>query len=188
MAVIDLFGGEDLDGNGFSDELDDFKSQKENWLINEAHILIYEDDSFITASDENHTYDRIYVYDVKNNTPLIDYVFDSTNESDPYNSIISHLGQRTEDANGKVKYKIRVTEHINNILLRDSTNTKLGLVLSTNVNSVQNSEILDSEDETVTAIPSGSVVNTKGTVLYGSNSNVPEDKRIQLQIFYTEAN
>ena len=29
-------------------------------------------------------------------------------------------------------------------------------------------------------------MSPKGTVLHGSNINVPEEKRVQLEIFYTE--
>jgi len=71
-------------------------------------------------------------------------------------------------------------------LLRDSTNTKLGLVVSTNVNENLQSCLLDSEDESVTNVLSGSVMSPRGTILHGSNENVAEEKRAQLEIFYTE--
>ena len=38
IGIIDLFNSEDLDGNNISDELDAFKSQRDNWLINEANL------------------------------------------------------------------------------------------------------------------------------------------------------
>ena len=86
-------------------------------------------------------------------------------------------------------YALRLSkhiEHINSIFVRDSTNTKLGLVVSTNVNEILQSCLLDSEDETVTNVPSGSVMSPRGTILHGSNENVAEEKRAQLEIFYTE--
>jgi hypothetical protein len=94
------------------------------------------------------------------------------------------------------KFKIRLTEHLNNILLRDSTNTKIGLVLSTNVNADYiertggigtfiGAEILNSDDD-VTEIPASALITPRGTVLYGSNSNVPEGKRLKFKIFFTE--
>ena len=39
------------------------------------------------------------------------------------------------------------------------------------------------EDE---IIPFSSIISHEGTVLYGNGSNVPEDKRLRLEIFYTE--
>lgn len=205
MAVVDLFKGlVDCDGDGIAETnaLDCFKKTYrsvdkngdyivENGsfvlkkLINEAQLIVYEDET-MTAPEDFHKYDRVYAYDIKNNIPLIDYSLDpSVNTSDPYNSRIIHLGQRATDDNGLTKYKIRITEHLNNILLRDSTNTKIGLVLSGNINYTANSTILNSSDG-VTAVPSASVITPRGTVLYGSNANVPENKRMALEIYFTE--
>ncbi|MCF8274884.1 MAG: DUF4270 domain-containing protein [Flavobacteriaceae bacterium] len=155
-------------------------------LINEAQLVVHEDE---TMSDDFHKYDRLYAYDIKNNISLTDYNFDpSGSTTDAYNSRYVHLGQRITDDNGEnAKYKIRITEHLNNILLKDSTNTKIGLVLSTNVNYTTNSPILNSND-IVTGIPSASIITPRGTVLYGSNESVPENKRMSLEIYFTDEN
>ncbi len=191
MAIIDLFGNIDNDGiddgDGISDELEDFQNKKDKWLINEANLIFYEDEAMYSPNEDFHKYDRVYIYDLKNNIPLVDYFFDPTaNDANPFNSNIFHLGQRFVDENGAARFKIRITEHIKRILNQDSTNTKLGLVISTNVNSIQNLKVFDSDDEPVTLVPSGAVLSPKGTILLGSNPNVPEDKRVQLEIFYTE--
>ena len=106
-------------------------------------------------------------------------------------SKIINLGQRqvVKDDNGVevAKYKIRLTEHLNNILLKDSTNTKLGLILSTNVNLTNSSKILESEDE-VSEIPSTTLLAPRGTILYGNHQNVPENRKLKLEIFFTEPN
>ena len=188
MAVIDLFGNTDLDGNNISDQLEEFKSHKDDWLINEASLVFYEDESMYSPNEDYHKYDRVYLYDVKNNNPILDYFIDPTvNETNPVNSRVVHLGQRLNDDDGTpYRFKLRITEYVNNILLKDSTNTRLGLVLSTNVNIIQNSKIKEAEDENVTVVPSASILSPKGTILYGSNENTPEDKRVYLEIFYTE--
>ena len=80
-----------------------------------------------------------------------------------------------------------MTQHLNNILIKDSTNTKIGLVLSTNVNYIANASILNSKD-IVTGVPAASIITPRGTTLYGSNVNVPENKRMSLEIFFTESN
>lgn len=199
MAVVDLFSGNvDYDGETMS-ALDAFKKTYREVddnggyvikngdfvlkrLINEAQLVVHEDE---TMADDYHKYDRLYAYDIKNNIPLVDYKYDPTdNTTDPFNSRYIHLGQRKTDDNGIAKYKIRITEQLNNILLKDSTNTKIGLVLSTNVNQTYSSAILDSYDD-VTGVPSMSVITPRGTVLYGSNQNVAEDKRMVLEIFST---
>ena len=91
------------------------------------------------------------------------------------------MGQR--DPN-KLSYKIRLTEHLNNILIRDSTNTKIGLVLSSNVNLTNSSKILNSND-TVTSVPSASILMPRGTILHGTNTNV-YDKKMKLEVFFTK--
>lgn len=199
MAIVDLFGN---DPDALEDFLNDFRKTDANGefikdnttgtfvlkkLINEAQLVIYENDLLTTNIEDYHRYDRIYAYDVKNNTPIIDYnnFFDpSENPKDPFNSKILHLGQRNPD---QKKYKIRLTEHLKDILLRDSTNTKIGLVLSTNVNIINTAQTLISENG-VTGIPAAAILTPRGTILYGSKQsiNVPEDKRMKLNVFFTE--
>ncbi|WP_136482060.1 DUF4270 domain-containing protein [Cognatitamlana onchidii] len=207
MAVVDLFKGMiDCDGDGVAEEdalkcfIDTFRQIDNNGnyiqdpltnrfllkrLINEAHLVVFEDENIDNGGDENyHLFDRIYAYDLENNRPTIDYSIDQTeNSQDPFNSKVISLVPRNPE-NGK--FKIRITEHLNNILIRDSTNTKIGLVMSTNVNYIDNSEILNSEDE-VTQVPSATILSPRGSVVYGSNDNVDKDKKLALKIFFTES-
>ncbi|PWH83726.1 hypothetical protein DIS18_04000 [Algibacter marinivivus] len=202
MAVVDLFGNEDFDNNMIPDELDDFlmdyrKTDSEGAfikdnsgsyvlkrLINEAHLIIYEDESKISNDDEYHKYDRIYAYDVKNNSTTIDYQIDPTESNEAVNSKIFSLGQRENISTNLGLYKIRITEYLNNIIQNDSTNYQLGLVLSNNVNFTANSEILNSDDEYVTAVPSASIISPRGTILRGSNTN--SSNKLILKVFFTE--
>ena len=201
MTVVDIFSGNvDYNGETMSaldafkktyraeDDNGDYIIKNGNYvlkkLINEVQLIVYEDESL---SDDYHKYDRLYAYDIKNNIPLIDYSFDpSSSTTDPYNSKFIHLGQRITDDNGVSKYKIRITEHLKNILLKDSTNTKIGLVLSTNVNNTASASILNSKD-IVTGVPETSIITPRGTILYGSNTNVPQDKRMSLDLYFTES-
>lgn len=190
MSVIDLFSQEDLealrkeyrDNDGTGDPIK---------LINEAQLIIYEDTESLNGPEDYHKYDRLYVYDANNNIPLIDYSIDqriSENIADPVNSLIVHLGQRKEEEGVGFKYKIRITEHLNNLIFRDSTNTKLGLVLSNNVNVTASAPILDSS-QGVTQVPATGILTPRGTILYGSNV-APEDeaKKMRLEIFFTDPN
>ncbi|GAA4235287.1 DUF4270 domain-containing protein [Postechiella marina] len=158
-------------------------------LINEAQLVIYEDEENVSVDDETHEFDRIYAYDITNNQPTLDYLFDATdNTANPEFSKFVSLGVRTkyEDTDGEhYKYKIRITEHLNSILVRDSTNTKLGLVLSNNVNTTSNSNILESND-IVTGVPAASVLSPRGTVLHGNNDNVIDNRKMKLEIYSTE--
>jgi hypothetical protein len=184
MALINLFDG---DENGDSPILEEFKSK--NWLINEANLVFYVDQNLVQGQEP----DRIYLYDFKNETPLIDYYRDIADNSNPINSRVSHLGALERENNEQdgqgIRYKIRITEHINNILLRDSTNVKLGLVVSGNINFEGNTLLynLQTEEESFNKIPGSSIISPRGTVLYGNNTP-DEDKKLYLEIFYTEPN
>ena len=49
-----------------------FKEQEDKWIINEANLVFYVDQD---ACEENEP-DRLILYDLKNNTPIIDYFLD----------------------------------------------------------------------------------------------------------------
>ncbi|MCB0400041.1 MAG: DUF4270 family protein, partial [Winogradskyella sp.] len=84
------------------------------------------------------------------------------------------------------KYKFRITEHINNLLLNDSTNVELGLAVSLNVNLeeqfIQNQTL--TADNPNLSVPISSVLSPKGTVLHGNNTS-DLSKRVYLEIYYT---
>lgn len=186
MAVVDLFPT--------AEALEDFKSQfinsdgTQKKLLNEAQLIINEHTELLSnPTDANgdafHEYDRIYAFDIASNTVLIDAAIDpSLNNNEPLSSRRLSLGQRSESG----QYVIRVTEYLNNIIQNGSTNHKIGLVLSTNVNITANSSILNSEDD-VTGIPTASIISPRGTILYGSNtSELNNDKRLKLKLFFTK--
>lgn len=174
MTVVDLFG----------DEETDFRSKKDKWLINEANLIFHVDETKIT--DNENEPPRLLLFDLKNNVPIVDFFLDgSTSTTSPINSKIVHA-----EALSDGKYKFRITNHINNILQRDSTNVKLGLYVSANVNLSQNSKIQnaieDEDDETVLSlIPTSSILQPKATILHG-NQSLTIDKRPEFEIFYTE--
>lgn len=185
IAIIDLFPSlDDLESlkNLYKDEDGNYLR-----LINEANLIFYEDETIITdeEANEKHNYDRLYVHDLKNNTPLVDFQRDAIISSSPINSVVNHLGKRYEDELGRKKFKIKITEHLKNIIYEDSTNTKLGLSITSNVNLIDNSSVLvATPDEELTKVSRGTVLSQRGTVLYGNNTT--EDKQVKLEIFYTE--
>ena len=192
MSTIDLFNGEIQDENGeMVDAFDHFKNsfydqenEIANKIINEAYIEFFVDQTQ-NIQDEP---DRIYLYNFEQNTALIDYFLDQSVSSTTINAKINHLEPLTRDGDSLtgegVKYKIRITEHLNNLILRDSTNAKLALVVTANVGSIDNFSILNSGEEN-RDFPSGAILTPNGTVLHGSQSeNI--DKRPRIKIYYTD--
>jgi len=182
MVKIDLFNPTS-DDDRTSLELSDLQDQAENWIINEANIEFYVDEN--PALTGNVEPERIFLYDIENNKVLVDYLIDEQSNEFPLFSKPNHLGRLERNASGKgVKYKIKITEHIKNIIKKDSTNVKLGLVVSNNVNLLGSTDIKDvSNPESVLT---SSVTAHQGTVLY--NENAIEPKKLKLKIHYTELN
>jgi hypothetical protein len=184
MAVINLFNG---DAEGNSAEFDQFKSDFKDGdttkrLINEAYLEFYVDQTIVQGEEPN----RLYLYDLNNNIQLIDYVLDQSVNATTSRLVHSEPLLRVDDApDGEgIKYKIRITEHLNNIILRDSTNVKLGLVVTTNIGAINNFDV-QNEDATLSTVPSGAILSPRGTVLHGNNTS-DQDKRVTLKVYYTE--
>ncbi|MEI7509137.1 MAG: DUF4270 domain-containing protein [Flavobacterium sp.] len=222
MAVIDLFGGQK--NNFLNTDLQ--KMRDENWLINEANLTFYIDQGTMgTDADEPN---RIYLYDLTNKRPLVDFYTDySTNAITKFNKLA--FGGILLDGNSKIvnqknhergtKYKINITNYLRTLVkhgptfnsdktaylnsdgtaytsIKDSTNVRLGLVVTENINTsggnyyLKNPFTTTSSSNTLTSqyIPQMSVINPLGTILYGSNPSVPIDKRLKLEVYYTKPN
>jgi Domain of unknown function (DUF4270) len=185
LTIIELFG-EDLDGNGVADELEDLRDK--GWLINEANLIFYVNQDEIDGGSAEP--ERLIIYDTKNGRRLVDFNLDLTSNLEPIDAISEHLGrlERGSDGNGDF-YKIKITTHLSDIINRDSLNVPLGLMVSQNVTVAGFQELDDSsipkQGISIKEIPASSVVAHQGTVLFGNRAgNI--NKRLKLQIFYTE--
>ncbi|MDB2494615.1 DUF4270 domain-containing protein [Flavobacteriaceae bacterium] len=188
MTVINLFG-EDVDSNGIADELEVLRDQE--WIIDDARLKFYIDQNKVTGG--NTEPERISIYNINNSTVLADYFLDPTSSNLPEDAITNHLGkiERDTDNNG-VSYTINLTHHISNLINKDSTNVALGLMTSQNVllNGFQKLDTLlnpNQELPTIKTVQRSSVISHEGTVLYGNNT-LNEDKKLVLEIYYTEPN
>jgi hypothetical protein len=178
MTVIDLFKT--------PGELNLIRTK--GWLINEANLVFHIDAEKMASSNEPN---RIYLYDLTNNRPVVDYFLDVTNSADVKKSkyVFSGLINKEAVTNGRGQtYKIRITNQIRNLVkYADSTNVKLGLVVTENIGETGFSK-LKTPNSFTKKLPKASVMNPLGTVLYGSHPSVPVDKRVKLQIYYTKPN
>ena len=127
IAYIDLFN---------ETELATLRDKK--WLINEANLVFYIDQP--TMANATYEPQRIYLFDAIKNKPLLDYYADISAGSSPkYNKFI-HGGIIQKEASGKgIKYKIRITDYINNVLNgtnpNNNGNSRLGLVVTESINT-----------------------------------------------------
>lgn len=203
VAVIELFDKTDLLGydtagnlvnspNGVSDVLDEIRHNynNKNWRINEANLVFY-----INSAKMSGVYEpkRVYLYDLTNNVPLLDYsdgTSGSLSSSDPSLTKYVFSGIINVDSSTKrgTSYKVRITNHIRNII-KDATaaNVKLGLVVTQDISTITSNK-LKLKNSVISEVPRASVVSPLGTVLYGGTSSVSDDKRLKLEIYYTKPN
>ena len=191
VSTLDLFSGTITNDNG--EEMSAFDHFKQFFyddiadepirIVNEAYIEFFVNQSF-TNDDEP---ERIYIYNYEQNTALIDYFLDQSVSSLTINAKINHLEPLVRDSlddDKGIKYKIRITEHLNNLILRDSTNAKLALGVISDVASVQNFKILDGSESENKRLASGIILSPKGTILHG-NLSADIEKRPKIKIYYT---
>lgn len=187
-AYIDIFDTNlDANNNQVPDALDELRA--ENWLINEANLTFYIDQNAMGLAGQKEP-NRIYLYDYKNKKPIVDFYADgSTNGSNPkYNKRgFGGIIEKEPGVNGKgIKYKIRITDYLKSCIDNDSTNFRLGLVVTENINTITNAYLKPAAGQQPSQIvPLSSVINPLGTILHGPNSADPE-KRLKLEIYYTK--
>ncbi|MAU30408.1 MAG: hypothetical protein CMC36_00655 [Flavobacteriaceae bacterium] len=193
ISTLDLFSGTTIDDDG--EEISEFDLFKDFFyddiidepirIINEAYIEFFVNQNF----SNNDEPERIYLYNYEQNSALIDYFLDQSVSSLTINAKINHLEPLVRDSlddDRGIKYKIRITEHLNNLILRDSTNAKLALAVISDVGSVQNFKILSSDSESENkSLASGVILSPKGTILHG-NLSLDLEKRPKIKIYYTE--
>lgn len=181
-SVVELFTGPDSDGDGISDELQDLRDR--DVLINEANLEFFVNEDMVTSNANR--LNRIILFNLDDNTVLIDYFRDRTAGDSPGSSRISHLGPLSNPSDEGRRYRLRITDYINQVVSQDSTNVKLGLMVTDNVNSTVQLKAETSDDE-IENIFRRTAQFTKGTVLHGSNSP-NQEKRVKLKIQLTEIN
>ncbi|WP_281763613.1 DUF4270 domain-containing protein [Neptunitalea lumnitzerae] len=181
MAEITLFEPDDIQ-----------MMRDENWLINEANLTFYVDRTDLDgAANELIEPNRIYLFNKdEESTPLIDYLIDSNGSTTSgnvfYNRFVHGGIIEKNDDGDAIQYKIRLTEHLNNIVRHDSLNVTLGLVVLSDITNVATGAAKVNAGAEEIIIPNGSTTNPSGTILYGSSATVPEDRRLRLEVFYTK--
>lgn len=185
MVLLDLFGP-DTDMDGEADALTQVIAN--NWLINEASIEFYVDQNTVQAGSNEP--ERVILYNFDDNTVLADFILNTNSNTNSLNSNLSHLGRlervdnSDEDSQG-VKYKIILTSHINNVISGVTDNVRLGLAVTQNVDLLSATKVRT--PNLIEEIRTGTAISHEGTILHGNLSS-DTDKRLKLNIFYTEIN
>jgi hypothetical protein len=195
-SSIYLKGGEGAQAyvDLFSDPAKLQELKNKDVLINEASLTFTIDQDKMSNNASIVEPQRIYVYNADNNIPILDYYFDGTsNSTTPKLGKVIYGGIIEKDVNKKgTQYKIRLTEHVKNIVNKDSANVRLGVIVTESINLTSNRYLKTPVQHTSNSskkfdrLPISSVLSPIGTVLYGSNA--VEGKKVKFQIYYTKPN
>ena len=131
--------------------------------------------------------EQLYLHDTRTNLPLFD-----NSSTNGFASVLDLLeetfgGKLEKSSDGRgTKYTVRITDYINDIVVRDSILSPLNLSLSSSLLITSTLEAESAMGQKVD-LPVMNTLNPFGTVLFGNNVPVEdEDKKLKLQIFYTE--
>ena len=216
VVYMDVFGDADVlkivDGqlvsgsNEVPDELDQLRLK--GWLINDAYLEFYIDKTKMAGNTKFQEAERLYLFDATNQKPLADYFLDSSTSSNSKQNKLIHGGTIVRDDTGSkkgVKYKIRITQHINNLInssnVNINKNVKLGLCVTENIGLTGNyfykSPITFSSGPDINFFPVTSIFAQQGTVLHGTGSTASYtdpstgeviSQKLKLTIHYTKPN
>ena len=165
--------------------LDEIRNNQ--WVINEANLVLYIDQDQYNPLDPSKFPDRLYLYKYDQGTPITDFSIDNT-----VNNLIKNRDKyiyggilELDDANNPYRYKFRITDHVNRLISKDSANIRLGLVTCNGLNFI-GSRSAETVDQDFINYPATAILNPKGVILHGSESKDHPDGGLKLEIFYTE--
>ncbi|MCW2120342.1 DUF4270 domain-containing protein [Flavobacterium sp. 7A] len=173
MAIVKLFQKEDLT-----------TIKNNGWLVNEANLIFHVDPNSVSVAT-NAQPQRLYLYDLDNNNFIEDFRAQSPVDNTKFGRLV-YGGILTKDSDGGYYYKFRITNHVRNLISNDSTNVKLGLVVSEDITLATNAYLKTSGN--ISRVPQASVMNPLGTVLYGGTADVADKNKLKLEIYYTKPN
>lgn len=180
-AEIDLF-----DQMGGGDIINQIK--QENWIINAAYLIFTVDRDFIDAAGPMDEATRLLVYNTETLQPLYNLLTEVNVSATASGSFLNYDGFLQEENGVGTRYSVNITEHLNDIIIRDSANVRLGVSITPDLR-------LNGADEVLVPDGAGNVekllltqpnITPLSTVLVGSNTAPNDPRRLRLEIHYTE--
>ena len=150
-------------------------------------MVFYIDRSTLDAAGQTYEPPRLYMYNARTNSNLININHESYDD-DSYMGVFTNFdGRIQKESNKGIKYEIRLTDHINNIILRDSLNDPLRLEIASDVRFHLFNKAMEGDNSI--KIHKYTATTPLGTVLFGNDvSESEQDKKLKLEINYSISN
>ena len=180
FAEIQLFGEDDETANQVIEEI-----RSNNWIINEVNLTLHVDEGFLNTAGQVIQPPRLYLYNFSDNSVIFSFANENFASDTRFGRFLDYDGFLNTSNDEGLTYTFRITDHINNIIIREEENVPLGLTMTPDIRIAvaQSAMLEDGERE----IPVASNIMPLGTVLFGSNvSEENQNQRLRLQIFFTE--
>ena len=160
-------------------------------IINEANLIFNIDHS---AHDYSHDLlpNRIYLYSYDNGQTIEDYNKDFTIDfnlgSVNANKYVFGGLLEYDSNNIPERYKFNITNHVNNIINKDSLNFDLGLVVNCDIEDITLRQAFSNPKNDKLLIPTSVITSPHSVVLHGSHpkDSVNVSKRLILEVLYTK--
>ncbi len=176
FAEINLF--DDANGRQIIEQI-----KANNWIINEANMVFYVDKKPGVVEPP-----RLYLYNMETNAPLIGRNDAPAAQGQSHLSSYPFYGGLLQGTGSELKYTVKITDYINDLVVRNAENATLGLTITPNIGIFNVADAM-LDNDTETELPVAATLSPLGTVLFGSNVSAANmGKKLQLEIFYTEAN
>ena len=147
--------------------------------MNEANLVFY-----VAQESDVEQPPSLYLFNTETGLPVYGSPVSAT---DQRARIFDYDGSLEKSSDGRaIKYTVKLTEHINDLILRNGENATLGLTIASSLfqTGIRSAMLSDNAEQ---ELPVTSSLSPLGTVLYGSNvTGENADKKLQLEIFYTE--
>ncbi|NNE03877.1 MAG: DUF4270 domain-containing protein [Eudoraea sp.] len=181
FAEVHLF--EENNGRTIIEEI-----KSNNWIINEANLIFHVDRTAMLGVELDEEPQRLYLYNSETVSPIYNPVNEQSVADTPFGIFLDYDGFLETEGGLGTKYTVRLTEHINNLVVRDSVNAVLGLTSTPDIRlaGALSTRLAMGMDED---LPVSSTITPLGTVLFGSNvTGAEEPMKLQLEISYTQTN
>ncbi|UZO82161.1 DUF4270 domain-containing protein [Aquimarina sp. ERC-38] len=195
-AVLDENGNFQITTENLANSIPEIEFlQSQNWIINDAKLRFYVNQDALRGQDTLLEPERIFIFDLETGARLTDFCNDIALQ---FPNVENHLPPLERDNNGNgVFYDVNLTNYLNNVLLGNENLSTLGIAVSQDVSRESINDVdrgivcgpltpreVKNSERIITAT---SVISPEGTILYGNTQEVPEDKRLELIISYSQS-
>lgn len=183
FAEIDLF-----EPMGAENVINQIK--QEDWIINAAFLIFHVDRERLDSQGAVYEPPRLLVYNNETLQPLYDLFTERSVSDNSSGVFVNYDGFLQEEGGQGERYSVNITSHINDIIIRDSANVRLGLSITPDLrlNGTDTFIVGPEESPNEKELPTHGGISPLGTVLFGSNLEASDPRRVQLEIHYTEIN